>query len=259
LPASPGRDTSAMLAAAAGGRLGGLLVAGVDPADLPDPATAVAALDAARFVVSLEVRCSEVTERADVVFPVSAPVEKAGTYLDWEGRERPFSVALRDTTAVADYRVLHMLADEMDVALRLPDLTAVRRELTELGGWDGARVAPPAVPAATMPQPGPGQAVLATWQHLLDLGRLQDGEPYLAGTAKAPVARLSAATAAELGLADGAAVTVATERGDITLPLVVTSMPDRVVWLPTNSAGSAVRRTLGADNGSLVTVAKAAL
>ena len=26
-------------------------------------------------------------------------------------------------------------------------------------------------------------------------------------------------------------------------------MPDRVVWLPTNSAGSAVRRTLAADAG----------
>ena len=30
-----------------------------------------------------------------------------------------------------------------------------------------------------------GQAVLATWQPLLDDGRLQDGEPYLAGTARA--------------------------------------------------------------------------
>ena len=34
---------------------------------------------------------------------------------------------------------------------------------------------------------------------LLDAGRLQDGEPHLAGTARPPVARLSAATAAEIG------------------------------------------------------------
>ena len=49
-------------------------------------------------------------------------------------------------------------------------------------------------------------------------------------------------------------MTVSTDRGAITLPLVVTPMPDRVVWLPTNSAGSAVRATLGADAGAVVTV-----
>src|SRR5213078_5342748 len=35
LPAEPGRSTAQMLAAAAAGELGALLVAGVDPADLP--------------------------------------------------------------------------------------------------------------------------------------------------------------------------------------------------------------------------------
>ena len=45
---------------------------------------------------------------------------------------------------------------------------------------------------------------------LLDAGRLQDGEPYLAGTARPPVVRLSAATAAEIGADDGDLVTVGT-------------------------------------------------
>jgi NADH-quinone oxidoreductase subunit G len=31
-------------------------------------------------------------------------------------------------------------------------------------------------------------------------------------------------------------------------------MPDRVVWLPTNSAGSTVRRTLGTDAGAVVSI-----
>ena len=82
---------------------------------------------------------------------------------------------------------------------------------------------------------------------LLDAGRLQDGEPYLAGTAKTAVARLSAATAEEIG-ADGK-VTVATAHGEITLPLEITDMPDRVVWLPANSPGSAVYRDLGVQAG----------
>ena len=80
---------------------------------------------------------------------------------------------------------------------------------------------------------------------LLDAGRLQDGEPHLAGTARPPVARLSAATAAEIGAADGDSVTVRTDRGAITLPLEITDMPDRVVWLPLNSPGIAVHAQLG--------------
>jgi NADH-quinone oxidoreductase subunit G len=94
---------------------------------------------------------------------------------------------------------------------------------------------------------------------MLDLGRCQDGERFLAGTAQRPVARLSAGHAAELGLATGDAVTVRTDRGQVTLPLVVTPMPDGVVWLPTNSTGSTVRPTLGVDAGAVVRVQPAAL
>ena len=83
---------------------------------------------------------------------------------------------------------------------------------------------------------------------------MQDGEPNLAGTARAAVAKMSAATAAEAGVGHGGKVTVATEHGAITVPAEVADMPDRVVWLPTNSAGCAVRGTLGAGHGSLVTL-----
>jgi NADH-quinone oxidoreductase subunit G len=102
--------------------------------------------------------------------------------------------------------------------------------------------------------------VLSTWSLLLDKGRLQDDEPYLAGTAHRAVVRLSPGTAAGLGLppgASGTAVTVSTDRGEITLPLAVTPMPDGVVWLPSNSPGSAVRATLGAGNGDRVSISAA--
>jgi len=107
------------------------------------------------------------------------------------------------------------------------------------------------------PRAGSGQAFLATWHNLLDAGRMQDGEPNLAATARVAVAKMSAATAAEAGVADGGKVTVATERGTITVPAEIAGMPDRVVWLPTNSAGCAVRDGLGAGHGSLVTVRSA--
>ena len=45
---------------------------------------------------------------------------------------------------------------------------------------------------------------------------------------------------------------VRTARGAITLPLEVTDMADRVVWLPLNSPGRHVTEPLGATVGALV-------
>ena len=257
VPTAPGRDTTQLLAAAASGALAGLVVGGVDPFDLPDPQLALAALDAVPFLVSLEVRSSAVTDRADVVLPVAPVTEKGGTYLDWEGRWRAFEPAL-GSNAMPDVRVLDVLADAMDADLALPTVEAARSELAELGAWEGARPAAPAHEPGPLPEPQAGEAVLATWHLLLDAGRLQDGEPFLAGTAHRAHARLSAATAAEVGAVPGGLVEVATDAGAVRLPLVVTDMPDRVVWLPTNSAGSAVRATLRAGSGSVVRIAAAA-
>src|SRR5215470_13026653 len=109
-----------MLAAAAHGELGALVVAGVDPADLPDPEAALAAIEMAPFVVSLELRAGAVTDRADVVFPVAAVAEKAGTFVNWEGRLGQFGAALSVPAARSDLQVLHAIADRMDVHLGLP-------------------------------------------------------------------------------------------------------------------------------------------
>ena len=157
-----------------------------------------------------------------------------------------------------DVRVLHVLAEAMGVPLGLPDVAAARAEIDEIGPWDGDRAAFEPVDAPGTGAAGAGEAVLATWSQLLDAGRLQDGEPFLAGTARPAVARLSAATAASVGVADGAAVTVSTGRGAVTVPVLVTAMPDGVVWLPTNAAGVAVRSQLAGAPGSVVQVAAAA-
>ncbi len=223
---------------------------------MADPAAALAALDAVGFLVSLELRHSEVTERADVVLPVAAAVEKSGTFVNWEGRHRRFGAALGDTGDLPDRRVLDVIAEEMGVALGLASLEAARDELAGLGAWSGARVADPDVAAGSPAQPGSGEAVLAGWRLLLDEGRLQDGEPNLAGTARAPVARLSATTAAAIGVAEGEPVTVSSSHGSITLPLAVTEMPDNVVWLPMNSRDCAVHRDLGVTLGATVQIGR---
>jgi len=253
LPSKPGRDTDRIVEAAANGKLSALVVAGVDPADLADVRLAERALDQVPFLVSLELRNTAVTRRADVVLPVAPVVEKAGTFLNWEGRLRPFERVLH-TTAISDARALDALAAELGVSLGCADTRAIRDELAVLPATRGTRPAGPEVAPADPPRPGKGEAVLATWHHLLDLGSLTDGDEHLGGTARTPVVRISKATAAELDVAEGDPVTVGTARGAITLPAALTDLPDGVVWLPTNSPGSTVNRALGATAGAIVTL-----
>ena len=251
LPNSPGRDTDQIIEAAAGGKLGGLIVAGVDPADLADPRLAEDALESVGFLVSFELRNSAVARRADVVFPVAPVVEKEGTFVNWEGRLRTFEQVLR-TPAMSDGRALDALAREFGVELNCADPAAIRAELAALPVTQGSRPAAPTVPATEPILPGKGEALLATWHHLLDLGSLTDGDEHLAGTARTPVVRIAKSTAAHLGVAEGDPLTVGTDRGAITLPVALTDLPDGVVWLPTNSPGATVRRTLGVPAGAIV-------
>ncbi|WP_055493101.1 NADH-quinone oxidoreductase subunit G [Streptomyces sp. TP-A0356] len=262
LPHRYGRDTDQIVEAAATGELRALVVAGVEVVDLPDPARARTALSAVDFLVSLELRPSEVTAHADVVLPVAAVAEKAGTFLNWEGRARFFEAALKPdqmtrTLAPTDARVLQMLADAMDVHLGLPDLRTVRAELDRLGTWDGLPAGDPLAIAAQLPRPAAGEAVLAGHRLLLDQGRLQEGDEALAGTRHAAHARVSAATAAEAGVGDGEVLAASGPAGRVELPLRITEMPDRVVWLPLNSTGGGVASDTGALPGTLVRIGPA--
>ncbi|WP_159717054.1 MULTISPECIES: NADH-quinone oxidoreductase subunit G [Actinomyces] len=263
LPEAPGRDTTAILTALTDGALGGLVIGGVDLRDFPDPGLARAALAASAFTVQLEVRRSEVTEHADVVLPVAPPVEKNGTFVNWEGRVRPFGQAHVSRTRT-DRQVLGMLAAEMGADLGVDSLETLHAELAGLGLWAGAR---PAVAFSEAPAQEAGDeseaassapsglpAVLATHKPMLDAGRLQDGETFLAATALRPVVRLGADLASRLGVTGGQVVEVTTSTGAIALPAVIGGVADGVVWLPECSAGSTVRQSLGAHHGSPVRV-----
>ncbi|MBD0672364.1 hypothetical protein BU198_17030 [Streptomyces sp. CBMA156] len=263
LPSGPGRATDGILAAAAAGELDALLVGGVDPDDLPDPALADVALAAVPFLVSLELRPSAVTARADVVLPVAAVAEKAGTFLDWEGRVRMFEAALKPDQQMgrhlqSDLRVLSMLADALGQRLGLPDVRAARLELDRFAPWEGDRTAGPATHPGVLPRPAAGQAVLAGWRLLLDNGVLQQGDPHLAGTRHRAVARISAETAKELGAETAAALRLTGPAGSLTLPLEITgTVPDRTVWIPLDSTPGGAHRALGTTVGHLVTIAAA--
>ncbi|MGH3764633.1 MAG: NADH-quinone oxidoreductase subunit G [Pseudonocardiaceae bacterium] len=267
LPVRPGRDTAGILAAAAAGQLGGLIIGGVDPFDLPDPRLADQALTRAAFVVSLEMRPSAVTQAADVVFPIATAVQKAGSYLDWEGRRREFGTTINTgNAALPDCRVLDSLAVEMDVDLFTQTPAAAWAGFAALGTYgainrDTSRHAGGKASTAALEADGRGEGkvlegrvLLATWRQLLDNGSMQDGEPHLAGTARPAVALLSEVTAAELGVHLGGTVTVSTQRGSLTLPVAAADLPPGVVWVPGNSGPATVRRSLGVGHGAEVTV-----
>jgi NADH-quinone oxidoreductase subunit G len=229
-----------------------LLVAGLEADDLADPRAFVGALDSVPFIVSLEQRHSEVTQRADVVLPVAAVAEKAGAFTNWEGRTQVFGQVLRGSLTLSDSRVLSMIAAEFGVDLGTSDIAELRAQYRRIGPWDGERITAVAETADGAPALSAGEVVVAAWRPLLDRGLLQEGDPYLAATARPVVARLSPATAESVGAGDF--VVVSTDQGSLELPLLVTQVPDGVIWLALNSEGSTIRTTLGVGAGDVVRI-----
>ncbi|NYD43462.1 NADH-quinone oxidoreductase subunit G [Nocardioides panaciterrulae] len=260
LPETPGRDADAIVAALVAGELGGLVVGGVDPDDTSDPAATRAALEAASFVVALELRETEVTRAADVVFPVAPVTDKAGTFVTWEGRPREFAAVLEDPRSLPDLRALAGIAEELGRPLGFRTVAEARAQMHELGPWDGERVAPPeTAPAAAPPVSPSGDGLrLATWKLMIDNGSMLVGDKAFLATARPAVARVSPGTYAGLGAAVADGVTLTGDRGSVTLPLeVAEDMVDGVVWMPANSAGAGVLAGL-ASPGSTVTLKGAA-
>ncbi|MCE3275467.1 MAG: nuoG [Propionibacteriaceae bacterium] len=256
LPWLEGRDADEILIAAADVELEALVVAGVDPNDFVDPQGVLEGLEAIGFMVSLETRASMVTERADVVFPVSLMHERAGTFMNWEGRRRHFDIVLEQPNEMSDLRVLAALADGLGTDLGFRTASQARAELDELGTWEGLRSEAPDYPAGEPAEPDGSSVLLATWRMALDESRALDGEPYLQATARAAEARMSPGTAAAAGIA-GVAV-ISNDRGSMTLPAVIDSeMNDGVVWLPSRTPRLGIPQHLATSAGDLVTLGSA--
>ena len=252
LPEKAGRDGNAIVAALGAGELAGLVIGGVDPADTADPAATRDAIERARFVVALDVRASDVTRAADVVFPVAPVVDKAGTYVNWEGRPRPFEAVLGSPSSLPDLRVLAGIAEELGTTLGFRTVAEVWSQMEDIGPWDGARATMTPVAAAQKDHLGDpaGGLVLSTWKQLLDQGTMQAGDKHLAATARPTVAKVSRAVYDAVG----PTVTLTGERGSVTLPAEpVDDLVDGVVWVPTNSSGLGLLTDL-APPGARVTI-----
>ncbi|HYD11163.1 MAG TPA: NADH-quinone oxidoreductase subunit NuoG [Acidimicrobiales bacterium] len=111
-----GMDTTAMLTAAAEGRLATLVLLGADPlADFPDRELARRALAGAGTVIAVDAFLTESSSRADVVLAAAAYGEKAGTTTNLEGRvSRLNQKVTAPGTARADWMIAAELAFRLD-------------------------------------------------------------------------------------------------------------------------------------------------
>ena len=228
-----------------------LVLAGFDPRDVPDGAALVDGFDQVPTVIALATHHNDATRAADIVFPVAAVTEKAGSFIDWEGRRRPFPQVFRESLILSDSGVLAAIADEMLQDFGPADPIALRAEAST--AVPATRPERPQEPAAGVRETAVGEAVLSTWRQLVDDGSMQAGEPYLAATARPPVVRIGPANAADLGISDGDPVTLTGDIGSVTLPALITDMPAGIVWAPANS-GSNLVADLGVTCGDTVRV-----
>ena len=231
-----------------------VLIGGVDPMDISSDAKVKLAK---KFVVSLEIRQSDITEIASVVLPVAAVVEKSGSFMDWQGSARNFEAAVDQSLNRSDVRILSMLADEIGRPINLATVKSARNEFESIGNWDGLKNSMKPVVAASVINASGDEAVLNSWRNLLDKGSMQDGEDNLAGTARKSIVVISSARAKSLGVSENDLVRVSNEYGAITLPCSINDIEDSSVWLPRNSQSSQLIRNLGTVSNSIVKVAKA--
>jgi NADH-quinone oxidoreductase subunit G len=185
--------------------------------------------------------------------PVSLMHERAGSFVTWEGRERPFDVVINQPNTMSDLRVLAALADGLDTDLGIRTTAQAQAELAELGPWAGNRVSRPDIQAGDVGKTGETTVVLATWRMALDASRALNNAPFLSATRRRPVARLSPATAQAAGISQR--VVISNDRGSLTFDVrIEPEMMDGVIWVPRRAPGLVVSEHLAAAAGELVSI-----
>ena len=246
-PGAGGLATRAMLEAARDGKLGVLSILGANPVlRHPDRALVEAALRATPFVVVTDLFLTETAAFADLVLPVCSAFEKSGTTTDVAGDVLPVAGSVRAPDGVqADGDVLVLLAEALGI--ELPSIAAIEAKVHEL-----VRTAPAfeldAGPLPPLPSPEPGALRVIRQAAIFTGGGTSAFDPRIAELRAQPRATLHPATARDLGIGPGDAVTV---RGadaalaDLTAVLDVRVPPGAVALLdglpqaPLNRLGTA--------------------
>jgi NADH-quinone oxidoreductase subunit G len=231
--------------------------------DTADPARARAVLSAAELVVALSPFRHDAVDYADVILPVAPFTETAGTFVNCEGRAQEFTaVVLPLADARPAWKVLRVLGSMLGLAgFGYDSIEAVRRELPSQDEIVArlSNATRTVIDARVAANANLGDGGARGLERVADVpiyftDPLVRRAPSLQKTrdAKAPLARVNAATLAVLKLTDGAVARVRQEGGEATMKIAVdASVPDGCVRVaaahPTTSTLGPMFGPIGAE------------
>ncbi len=261
VPGQDGLPAGEMIAAAAAGTIKCLYLVGENILEThPDRAQAEQALANAELVVVHELFETATAKAADVVLPGLSFAERDGTLTNVEGRIQRLGVSVApEDSGLADWRILADLSGHFDTPLGYSSAAEITLEAFEEiitpammrraafpsegvllpapeadGEPSFAPVPDPdpvAVPAA---EPGEGLRLL-TDSELVGHETLIEITPQLLATSPQPLVDINRADAARLGIGNGQAVRLRTERGAVSRPARISGrVPAGVVYTPDN-------------------------
>ncbi len=262
VPEGSGRDCRRMLEGLQDGSLAALVMVGADPvSDVPDGAMAASALEAAEFIVAVDLFLTESSRHADVVFPALGFAEKEGTVTNLEGRVQKVNRVVPGAgQSREDWSILDDLAMRMDRPIHLASAEQISKEIAhvapayegvswDLVTWDhpDGAVVPLEAPRAPLeyvpvmadaPKPRASAFVLHVARTLYDAGVVCSRGMALKDLAPGAAAHLTPGDAQSLGVGAGGVVRVVSGDVEADLPVVIDdSLTPGVVYVPFNQPG----------------------
>jgi NADH-quinone oxidoreductase subunit G len=263
VPVARGKDTRTMLEGLDSGEIRMLFLVGADPLrDMPDPRQAALALEAAEYVVSIDLFLHDSNREADVILPASGFGEKEGTATNIEGRVQKLNVTSPGPgQSRPDWAILDDLASRVGRPIDLSSAESIAKEISsvapaydgitwDLLEWearDGAVVPHTGtqslkhIPVAVKGTKAPSAALtLHVARTLYDDGVMMRHTPTLHRLAPGAVAHLNPEDAKKAGAQEGHPVKVVTKHGEGEFTAVIdASTPAGVVYVPFNQPGGA--------------------
>ncbi|MFL6220542.1 MAG: NADH-quinone oxidoreductase subunit G [Actinomycetes bacterium] len=256
LPEAPGQDGPAMVAAAAAGELGVLVLAGVDlHRDYGPRELATQALERA-FVIAVDHEVNDTTSQADVLLPGMVHAETEGTFTDWEGRVQathravPVGGAAQEIWDLADQLAARLGVDLgfAGVGRAAAETERYRRRPPGVAAGETGGEPLPTAPEPTAPEERDEDGLdLVTYPLLLDGASMLARAADLNRETPGAFVELHPDDAARLGLADGATAEVDFgEDRTARLPVrVAPTVAPGCAFVPANQPDLALRALLG--------------
>lgn len=273
MPTNRGGRIPDMIEAAHDGSLRGLYVFGEDPVSSePNQAKVIASLQKLDFMAVQEIFMTETAKLADVVLPATTFAEKDGTFTNTERRVQRVRKAVEPPgQAKPDWEILSLLSTAMGHPLSYANAGQIFDEMASLtpsyGGMSYARIDEVGLQWPCPSPDHPGTRFLHEGRFTRGLGAFQQIDyrpaaelpdeqyPFILSTGRTlynynvgnmtqkvgairqkqrrNFVELHERDAAELGVADGDDVTVATRRGELTVPARVGQRTrPGALWMP---------------------------